>query len=65
MGDGVEWIQRDAYYWQGPPGWTICRVFVDAMWQYELWHSISDSSLRHGMRASLEGAQELYRQVAR
>lgn len=28
----VEWTQRDDFYWQGPPGWTICRVFAQARW---------------------------------
>lgn len=58
----VEWVQRDNYYWQGPPGWTICRVFVDDMWQYELWFSRGDSGTIYGMRASLPAAQDLYRQ---
>ena len=23
-----EWKQMDDYYWQGPDGWTICKVFL-------------------------------------
>lgn len=61
----VEWTQRDNYYWQGPSGWTISRVFVDGMWQYELWFSRGGGGTIYGMRASLEGAQELYQQKLR
>ena len=60
-----EWTQRDDYYWQGPAGWTISRVFVDGMWQYELWFSRGGGGTIYGMRASLEGAQELYQQKLR
>lgn len=49
----VEWTQRDDFYWQGPPGWAICRVFVGGMWQYELWFSRGDNGTIYGMRASL------------
>src|SRR3546814_19716830 len=28
-----EWQERDEYYWTGPGGWTICRVYVDGVWQ--------------------------------
>ncbi len=58
----VERTQRDDFYWQGPPGWAICRVFVDGMWQYELWFSRGDNGTIYGMRASLPAAQDLYRQ---
>lgn len=58
----ADWTQRDDYYWQGPPGWTICRVYVDGMWQYELWFSRGDSGTIYGMRASLAAAQDLYTQ---
>ena len=60
-----DWTQRDDYYWQGPAGWTISRVFVDGMWQYELWFSRGGGGTIYGMRASLEGAQELYQQKLR
>ncbi|QCS64693.1 hypothetical protein EC609_20775 [Achromobacter denitrificans] len=60
----IEWIQRDEHYWQGPPGWTICRVFVDGMWQYELWFSRGGGTI-YGMRASLAAAQDLYLQKLR
>lgn len=65
MADSVEWVQRDAYYWAGPPGWTICRVYVDGMWQYELWFSRGDSGKLYSMRASLEGAKAVYDQVGK
>ncbi|KGD92108.1 hypothetical protein JL37_15770 [Achromobacter sp. RTa] len=61
----VEWTQRDEYYWQGPPGWTICRVFVEGSWQYELWFSRGGGGTIYGMRASLGAAQDLYEQKLR
>lgn len=65
MADTVEWVQRNEYYWAGPPGWTICRVFIDGMWQYELWFSRGDGGTIYGMRASLAAAQELFNQKLR
>ncbi|MBO9332859.1 hypothetical protein GHR37_27335 [Achromobacter xylosoxidans] len=62
---GEEWVQRDDFYWQGPPGWTICRVFVDGMWQYELRFSRGDAGTIYGMRGSLAAAQDLYQQKLR
>ena len=32
----TDWQQVDEYFWSGPGGWTICRVFVDGAWQFEL-----------------------------
>ncbi|ETH01035.1 hypothetical protein AZ19_2006 [Bordetella bronchiseptica E012] len=52
----------DDYCWVGPPGWTICRVWLDGSYQYELWFSRGDAGTIYGMRASLEGAQHLYMQ---
>ena len=31
------WRAADDWYWAGPDGWTICRVFVGGAWIYELW----------------------------
>ncbi|PQZ67644.1 hypothetical protein CQ050_17420 [Achromobacter sp. MYb9] len=62
MADAGEWMQKGDYYWQGPPGWTICRVYVEGMWQYELWFSHGDRGTLYGMRASLAAAQDLYKQ---
>lgn len=58
----VEWTLRGDYYWQRPPGWTIGRVFVSGMWQYELWFTRGDNGTIYGMRASLAAAQELFNQ---
>lgn len=58
----VEWAQQGDFHWQRSPGWTIFRVFVDGMWQYELWFSRGDTGMIYGMRASLAGAQDLYQQ---
>lgn len=52
MVDAADWEQRDDYYWAGPGGWAICRVFVDRRWQYELWVV---NGTRHGMELSLAG----------
>lgn len=65
MADAAEWVQRNEYYWTGPSGWTICRVFVDGMWQYELWFSRGEGGTIYGMRASLAAAQELFNQKLR
>lgn len=56
----TDWEERDEYYWAGPAGWTICRVYVDNRWQYEIW---SASGVRHGMEASLAKAIQLYDKV--
>ena len=40
-------------------------VFVDGMWQYELWFSRGDGGTIYGMRASLAAAQELFNQKLR
>lgn len=31
------WREADDWYWAGPEGWTIFRVFVGNAWLYELW----------------------------
>ncbi|ALX22652.1 hypothetical protein QR52_16735 [Bordetella pertussis] len=58
----IAWRRVDDYCWVGPPGWTICRVWLDGSYQYELWFSRGDAGTIYGMRASLEGAQHLYMQ---
>ena len=65
MADAAEGVQRNEYYRTGPSGWTICRVFVDGMWQYELWFSRGEGGTIYGMRASLAAAQELFNQKLR
>ncbi|GAB3107556.1 hypothetical protein GCM10027288_17930 [Bordetella tumbae] len=55
----TDWQQVDEYYWSGPGGWTICRVFVNGGWIFELW---SGGECR-GSRASLEGAVALQQQI--
>jgi hypothetical protein len=60
MADVGEWAQRDEYYWTGPGGWTICRVFAQARWQFEVW---AGSGTRHGMEASLAKAIQLYERI--
>lgn len=55
-------MQRGNYCWQGPAGWTICRVYVEGMWQYELRFSRGDNGMIYGMRASLAAAQDPYKQ---
>jgi len=33
----ADWVQKDDYYWQGPDGWTICRVILKGhVEQYEI-----------------------------
>lgn len=46
MADVTDWQQRDEYYRAGPGGWTICRVFAQNRWQYEVWAA---NGTRHGM----------------
>jgi hypothetical protein len=53
-----KWQQADDYYWTGPSGWTICRVFVDGVWRYELWRAADPVAA--GSRPSLDAAQMLY-----
>lgn len=60
MDEVAESQQRDEYYWAGPGGWTICRVFVDNRWQYEVW---ATSGTRHGMEPSLAAAITMYGRV--
>jgi len=57
-----EWRQVDEYYWQGPPGWTICRVWVNGGYQHELWLSRGDTCRLVGSRSSLAAAVELFEQ---
>ncbi|WP_033839545.1 hypothetical protein [Bordetella bronchiseptica] len=64
MVDAAAWQQRDEYYWSGPPGWTICRVWVDGGYQHELWQSRGDVGTLVGSRATLAAAQGLYEQQA-
>lgn len=60
MADVTDWQQRDEYYWAGPGGWTICRVFVDGRWQHEVWAA---NGTRHGMEPTLAKAILLYDKV--
>lgn len=60
MAGAADWQQRDEYYWAGPGGWTICRVFVDGRWQHELWAA---NGTRHGMELTLAKAIQLYDEV--
>ncbi|MEB6663857.1 hypothetical protein MXL91_20545 [Achromobacter ruhlandii] len=60
MADVTDWQQRDEYYWAGPGGWTICRVFAQNRWQYEVWAA---NGTRHGMEPSLVAAILLYDRV--
>ncbi|WP_287144574.1 hypothetical protein [Achromobacter sp.] len=50
----------DDYYWAGPAGWTICRVWVDGRYQHELWHTRGEAGRLIGMRASFEAAIALF-----
>lgn len=54
------WRVMDEYYWAGPMGWTICRVWVDDSFQYELWWSRGEDSRRIGTRRSLSAAQQMH-----
>lgn len=56
----IEWRQWDDYYWSGPPGWTICRVWISGTYQFELWHSSEGAQRRIAARPSLSDAQALY-----
>lgn len=60
MSNPDDWRRMDDYYWEGPPGWTICRVWVDGRYQHELWHSRGDSGRLIGMRASFDAALALF-----
>lgn len=44
----------------GPGGGTICRVYVNHSWQFEVW---SSAGTRYGMEASLAKAIQLYEHV--
>ncbi len=44
----------------GPGGWTICRVFAQNRWQYEVWAA---NGTRHGMEPTLAAAITLYDKV--
>src|SRR3546814_3338475 len=57
-----EWQERDEYYWTGPGGWTICRVYVDGVWQHELW---SPAGTRIGLWASFALAAAEYARQAK
>ncbi|MBB1597443.1 hypothetical protein A9973_25605 [Achromobacter sp. UMC46] len=60
MGEPEEWRRADDYYWAGPLGWTICRVWVDGRYQHELWHTRGEAGRLLGMRASFEAAVALF-----
>jgi hypothetical protein len=60
MADVGEWSQRDEYCWARPGGWTICRVFVQSRWQFEVWAA---NGTRHGMEPSLAAAIGLYEKI--
>ncbi|WP_202730568.1 hypothetical protein [Achromobacter xylosoxidans] len=60
MADVTDWQQRDEYYWAGPGGWTICKVFAQNRWQYEVWGA---NGRRHGMEPTLAAAITLYDKV--
>ncbi len=55
MADVTDGQQRDE-----PGCWTICRVFGQNRWQYEVWVA---SGTRHGMEPSLAAAITLYDKV--
>jgi len=66
MEDGMaatEWRQLNQHAWAGPGGWTICKVFANGDWRYELW-SPGEQGRIEGARATPEGAQALYDQLA-
>lgn len=60
MADVTDWQQRDDYYCAGPGGWTICKVFAENRWQYEVWAA---NGTRLGMGPSLAAAIMLYDKV--
>lgn len=60
MADEADWQQQDDYYWVGPGGWMICRVFVDGRWQHEVWAA---NGTRQGMEPTLAKAILLYDKV--
>ncbi|MCD0501874.1 hypothetical protein [Bordetella petrii] len=63
MSDSMaEWRQGDDYYWAGAPGWTICRVWLDGAYRYELWHTRQGVACLVGSRASMQGTIALYEQ---
>lgn len=62
MNTTVEWQQCDDYYWSGPAGWTICRVWIDGTYQFELWHSADGALRRIDAKPSLQAAKDLYQQ---
>lgn len=61
----TDWRQADDYYWAGAPGWTICRVWVDGDYRYELWHTRDGVGRMVGARASFQGAVALFEQQAK
>lgn len=38
------WNQVDDFYWAGPPGWTICKVFSRRKYRYELWRQVDGNA---------------------
>lgn len=60
MADVTDWQQRDEYYWAGLGGWSICRVFAQNRWQYEVWAA---NGTRHGMEPTLAAAITFYDNV--
>lgn len=55
-----EWRQVDDYYWQGPAGWTICRVWASGGYQHELWHTRGDNGRLVGAGKTLAAAVALF-----
>ncbi len=49
MADVTDWQQRAEYYCAGLGGPTICRVFAQNRWQYEVWAA---NGTPHGMEPS-------------
>lgn len=56
----TNWRQGDDYYWTGAPGWTICRVWLEGSYRYELWHSKDGVDDLVGSRASFQGVVALF-----
>ncbi len=58
--EGVSFFSPLSYSNAGPGGWTICRVFAQNRWQYEVWAA---NGTRHGMEPTLAAAITLYDKV--
>ncbi|CAB3647450.1 hypothetical protein [Achromobacter pestifer] len=59
MNAAIEWRKVDDYYWSGPPGWTICRVWLQGRYRHELWQSEGQPRLV-GTGETFADAQRLY-----